>query len=359
MDLKVTGVLKSIPSNSSFQFDLLAHPLHYMGEARLRTWSRDCPAYVMLAAHADPETVNQKIVNIINEGDGRTNNPCTIEIRPLKAMHLYALSGTDPVVYVYLLSIVAVIVLLIACINYMNLSTARSFKRAREVGLRKVVGACRGDIIRQFFAESLLLAFLAVMFGLLLVKFMLPVFNNLSQKDLTLNSLLSPMSAAFLVLILLGTALISGSYPALYLSAIKPISVMKMNSGGKASQGRNLRKFLLVFQYTAAVILIISTIMIYRQMHFIQSRGLGFNREQIVAIRMNRTVRSNYPALKERLRRHQDNLSVSAASSSRLPRTRRVWCGRARTITPPSNCMSMNTSQSPRCLSKTFISSFN
>jgi ABC-type antimicrobial peptide transport system permease subunit len=314
VDLQVTGVLRDIPANSSFQFDLLTHPAHYMGEERLLTWSMDCPGYVMLAANADPEVVNQKIANTINEHDARTNNPYYIEIRPVKRMHLYALQGTNPVVYVYLFSIIAAIVLLIACINFMNLATARSLKRAREVGMRKVVGASRSEIIRQFFGESVLISCIAVVLSMVLAKLMLPVFNSLSQKELALDFMRSPLLAALFVAILLATGILSGSYPALYLSSFQPIVLMR-NTSGRSSRSPMLRKILIVFQFTAAVVLIISTIMIYRQMDFIQSRDLGFDREQILAISMNRPVRNRYPAIKERLLQHRDISHVTAASS--------------------------------------------
>ncbi len=314
VDLQVTGVLKNIPANSSFQFDLLTHPVHYMGEDRLRTWSRDCPGYVMLAANADPDLVNQKISSTINAYLKRTDTRYDIELRPVKKMHLYAVSGTDPVVYVYLFSIVAGIVLLIACVNFMNLATARSLKRSQEVGMRKVVGASRSDIIRQFFGESILIICVAALGGLLLVKIMLPVFNMLSQKELAFDFLKSPVLAVLFFSILAATGLVSGSYPALYLSSFQPVTIMR-SAAGKGQNRQAIRKILIVSQFTAAIILIISTIMIYRQMNFIQSRDLGFNREQTVAIFMNRSVRDNYPAIKERLLRSQGILNVTAASS--------------------------------------------
>ncbi len=314
IDLQVTGVLKNIPANSCFQFDLLTHPVHYMGEDRLKTWSRDCPGFVMLAANTDPDLVNQKISNTLNDYLKRTDTRYNIYLRPVKKIHLYAVSGTNPVVYVYLFSIVAGIVLMIACVNFMNLATARSLKRAQEVGMRKVVGASRSDIIRQFFGESFLIICVAAMVGLLLVKIMLPMFNSLSQKELVFDFLKSPVLAVLFVSILAATGLISGSYPALYLSSFQPVSIMR-NAAGKGPKGQAIRKVLIVSQFAAAVILIISTIMIYRQMNFIQSRDLGFNREQTVAIPMNRSVRDNYPAIKERLLLSRGILNVTAASS--------------------------------------------
>ncbi|MFC2141442.1 ABC transporter permease [Acidobacteriota bacterium] len=314
VDLFVTGVVENIPANSSFQFDLLTHSSHYFGEDRLFTWSMDCPGFVMLDANTDPGIVSQKIVDSINKYDKRTNEKYYVALRPAASMHLYSVRGTDPVVYVYLFSIVAFIVLLIACINFMNLATARSLKRAQEVGMRKVVGASRGDIIRQFLGESFLLVAVAILFSLLLVKLLLPAFNNLAQKELGLHVVSFPILVVLFLSIMLFTGLISGSYPALFLSSFQPIFIIKKGSE-KGARNHLMRKVLIVFQFSAAVILIVSTVLIFRQMNFIQSRDLGMNKDQILIVPMNRTVRSSYPVIKERLMRDQGIVNVTAASS--------------------------------------------
>ncbi len=314
VDLFVTGVIEDIPSNSTFQFDLLTHSAHYFGKGRLLTWSMDCPGFVKLEASTDPHLVSQKIVDSINKYDKRTNEKYYIALRPVASMHLYSVRGTDPVVYVYLFSIVAVIVLLIACINFMNLATARSLKRAQEVGMRKVVGASRGDIIRQFLGESFLLVAIAILFSLLLVKLLLPAFNNLAQKELGLDIISFPIMAVLFVSIMMITGLLSGSYPALYLASFQPIFIMKKDSG-KGSKNHLIRKILIVFQFSAAVILIVSTVMIFRQMNFIQSRDLGMNKDQILIIPMSREVRALYPVIKDRLLQDQEIVNVTAASN--------------------------------------------
>ncbi len=314
VDLFVTGVIENIPANSTFQFDLLTHSSHYFGEDRLFTWSMDCPGFVKLDANADPGIVSQKIVDSINKSDKRTNNKYYISLRPVASMHLYAVRGTDPVVYVYLFSIVAALILLIACINFMNLATARSLKRAQEVGMRKVVGASRGDIIRQFLGESFLLVAISILISLLLVKLLLPSFNILAQKELGLHILSLPILACLFVSIVLVTGLISGSYPALFLSSFQPITSIKKGSE-KGSSSQRLRKALIVFQFSAAVILIVSTVMIFRQMNFILSSDLGMNKDQVLIIPMSREVRSSYPVIKERLLRDPGIVNVTAASN--------------------------------------------
>jgi putative ABC transport system permease protein len=314
VDLTVTGVMKNVPANSHMQFDCLTHPSFLYGESRLKTWSRDCPSYVMLSSAADPEFVSEKISGALIRYYKDTNTEYLISLQPIKKIHLSAFRGTDPIVYVYLFSIVAVIVLLIACINFTNLAMARSFKRAKEVGMRKVVGASRANIIRQFFGESFLLSSIAILISLLLVRLVLPAFNNLAQKDLALNFINHPILLVLLISITLVTGLIAGSYPALYLSSFQPVSIMK-NLTGKGAKGQLIKKILIVFQFSAAIILIISTIMIFRQMSFIQNRDLGFDREQIVAVRTNQAVRGKYEVIKGRLLQNLDISNVTAASS--------------------------------------------
>jgi len=314
IDLTVTGVMKNVPANSHMQFDCLTHPSFLYGEDRLKTWSRDCPSYVMLSSGADPEFVSEKIEGALIRYYTQTNTEYRIGLQPVRKIHLSALRGTDPVVYVYLFSIIAIIVLLIACINFTNLAMARSFKRSKEVGMRKVVGASRANIIRQFFGESFLLSFIAILISLLLVRLVLPAFNNLAQKNLALDLGNHPILLILLLSITLVTGLIAGSYPAFYLSSFQPVAIMKGRSG-KGSKQQLIRKILIVFQFSAAIILIISTIMIFRQMSFIQNRDLGFDREQIVAVRTNRAVRIKYEVIKGRLIQNRDILNVTAASS--------------------------------------------
>ena len=329
-DLTVTGVIEDVPSNSSFRFDLLAHPSVYMGDARLLTWSMDCPSFIMLHSEADHAEVEDKIVDTINDRDQRTSHIYYTHLQPVKRMHLYAVRGTDPVMYVILFTSVAVIVLLIACINFMNLSTARSATRAKEVGLRKVVGAERRDIIRQFFGESLVLTFIALIIAVLMVSLTLPSFNMLAAKQLSLNLIQNPTIIMGLIVIALITGIISGSYPALYLSSFRPVSIMK-SIFTKNTKGGSLRRGLIIFQFTAAIILIASTLVIRKQMNYIRTTDLGFDREQILTIRTNREFRSKYDVIKQSLLESSDIVNVSAASSLPLNVTNNnpvYWEGR-------------------------------
>lgn len=314
IDLAITGVIQNIPSNSHMQFDLLALPVHYFGEARTRTWSADCASYILLQSNAYPEDVRRKIYGTINKYDTRTNVQYYVGIQPLKKIHLYALNGTHPIVYVYIFSLIAVIVLLIACINFMNLSTARSSTRAKEVGMRKVIGATRIDVIRQVLNESIILSFIALVVAVLLVYLFLPIFNTMASKQLTLDLTKNIFMALGLILIAFITGIISCIYPALFLSAFQPVKILK-GFDGRGSKTNVLRKTLIIIQFTAAIILIISTATIYRQIHYIRTRDLGFNREHILTIRTNREIRNSYEVLREQFLKNKDVVNVTAATS--------------------------------------------
>jgi putative ABC transport system permease protein len=314
VDLAVTGVIENVPANSSMQFDFITHPVHLMGENRLQTWSADCASYLLLHRDVNADEFGRKIKDTINKHRGENMYKLYVGLQPLKKIHLYSLYGTDPVVYVYLFSAVAVIVLLIAGINFVNLSTARSSKRAKEVGMRKVIGATRKDVLRQFFGESVLLAVFALVMAVLLVYLALPAFNSLAEKQLSLNFTQNFEILVGILLIAVLTGVLSGIYPALFLSSFQPVSALK-NTAARGSKGGRFRKSLIVIQFTASIVLIVSTTVVFKQMQFIRSIDLGFNREQIVAIRTSRELRRNYQAVKQELLKDSRVQNVTAASS--------------------------------------------
>lgn len=314
IDLVVTGVMEDIPSNSHLQFALMARPEVAFGKERMKTWSADCPSYILLAEGANPTEFENKIRDTINKYDKRTTVKYYVGMHPLQKIHLYALQGTNPVVYVILFAGVAVIVLLIACINFMNLATARSSTRAREVGLRKVVGAARPDLIRQFFGESIILSIMAVVIGLGLVYLYLPSFNSMAAKSLEFKSLGNNTNIIGILLMGLFTGIIAGIYPALILSSFQPVKILR-HVFVKRSKGVGLRKTLIVFQFTAAILLIIMTSVLFKQMQYIRNKDLGFNKEQIITVRMNRQMRQKYETMKPILRQHENISHVTAASN--------------------------------------------
>ena len=258
--LIVTGVLKNVPSNSHLQFDFLAS-MGLMGTRAETSWSYEPSTYLLLQKNTSLPDFADKISGFIMEHDKRTNQVVTLGIQPFSKIHLYSLGGTDPIVYVYIFLTIAIAILLIACINFINLSTARSNTRSKEIGMRKVVGAVKADIIKQFIGESILLSVISFSMADILVSIFLPAFNALSGKQLTLDITGSVSTVLGLIGIILFTGLVSGGYPALMLSSFKPVKTLKgaVQSG---SGGYGLRKILVIGQFTATIILLIGTIVI-------------------------------------------------------------------------------------------------
>ena len=249
--------------------------------------------------------------------NNRDNESVTIfKVNPLTNIHLYGYFGYDKsgkmIIFVYLFSIIAGFILLIACINFMNLATARSAKSAREIGIRKVVGAKRSSLIYQFISESIIISFIAVFVALLFVVLLLPGFNQIASKEIGVNALFSSDFIFGLFLITIITGFVSGSYPAFFLSAFRPIKVLK----GQLSTGRSqaLRKILVTFQFTLTIILIISTFTVYKQLKFMQNKDLGFNYDDVITINIRGSIKDNYEALKLELNQLPQVLSVTASS---------------------------------------------
>jgi hypothetical protein len=270
MDFTVTGVMKNIPRTGYLQFDALV-PYEL-----LRTLGRDLEqwdinttlTFALLRKNTQPDSVAQKIHALVTKHDSGEEQ--TYSLRPLTQIHLYSYFGFGDkrgnAQYVALFSAIAVFVLLIACINFMNLSTARSAKRAREVGMRKVVGAVKRQIIMQFFGESCIFTFLSLILALLCVNLVLPVFNALTGKDISFATLAGGYTPLAILGILLATGFIAGSYPALFLSSFHPVRALKgtISSG---SSGTIFRKILVVVQFSLSISLIIGTGIVYSQLN--------------------------------------------------------------------------------------------
>lgn len=315
-NFKVTAVIEDIRENSTFRFDFCIPFLFLedLGRDLNRYGWNSYYSYIQLADGVTKEATENKIIkHIQDQSEEEDESNVDLWLHPLTKMHLYAVRGGGPIQQVYILSIIAVFILLIACINFMNLSTARSSKRAREIGLRKVVGASRGKIIFQFLTDSLLLTFIAMIFSAMLVVLILPAFNSLADSELSFN-LLDPVNILILLGVGLATGLLAGSYPAIFLSSFNPISVLKIsNSGSKGSA--LFRKILVVFQFSLSVILIIATIVIIRQQHFMQQKDLGIQTENVIYIDMGGNVKENYHAMKTELMREPSIVGVTRANS--------------------------------------------
>jgi putative ABC transport system permease protein len=309
--MKVTGVVKDVPDNSFIQFSFLV-PYSYLEaiEYDVNNWnSHNCQVYVLLNKNVNYVQVEEKIYGMIKKHTPEDES--YLRLQPLKRARLYTLGGElGTIKYVYIFSLIALFILVIACINFMNLATARSTKRAREVGLRKVVGARRIQIIRQFFGESIVLTVCALGFGLLLMEVVLPLFNNLSGKNLQFDLFGNIAIFASFIGIALFTGFLSGSYPALFLSSFLPGKVLKSTYRSSGSSS-NLRKILVVFQFSLSIFLIISTTVIYSQLQYIRSKNLGFNKENLIYASINDRIRGNFDAIKNEILQNPHILNMT------------------------------------------------
>jgi len=310
----VTGVLANIPSNSHLQFDFIL-PMSSIAQInkdlKTNTWNNfNYYSYLQLdknfkATRQAIEDLNNQIGKIFKEHN--TQVKADFHLQPLTAIHLHSnynvdLPGHGNAQYVNIFFIVALFILAVACINFMNLATARSARRSKEVGLRKVIGAGRKQLIAQFIGESLLISFIALLIAVCFVWLLLPVFNDLAGKQLSIQ-VLDGKIIAILLCIALSTGLISGSYPALFLSGFKPVKVLK---GNMKTMGGNLvfRNALVVVQFVVSIILLAGTAVVYRQLTFIKNMNLGFDKSNLLYVPMIGEMWSKQQALKTELKQN-------------------------------------------------------
>jgi putative ABC transport system permease protein len=321
-DMTVTGIIKNIPRNSHLYFTY-AFPAVNMTkwrESKLDEWSyTQFATYVVLRKNTDIAAVNKKMMALINKHIPNLKGKGRVYLQPFKDIHLHstgintwmlAYPNKGNITYIYVFSLTAFFILLLACINFMNLTTARYSTRAKEVGMRKVVGARRSDLIKQFLGESTLLTFLALLISTLLVELMLPTFTRLAGKELSLIQFGNWQILVGLFIFALVTALISGSYPALFLSAFQPVKVIKNIEQLGTGRGGTLRKVLVVLQFTFTIGLIICTAVIYLQLHFMQNKDLGYDTENIISFAAYNEYETNYEAAKNELLQNPNILSV-------------------------------------------------
>ncbi|MGN6530352.1 MAG: ABC transporter permease, partial [Ginsengibacter sp.] len=284
-DYKVTAVLRDLPSNTEFKFDYLLSYVYKSTTGDIDSDWTDVSirTFVMLKPNTSFNAANAKIKNVIAQHSGNRSKTTSF-LYPVSKLRLYSdFKNGKPVggliERVRIFSLIAILILLIACINFMNLSTAGSEKRAREVGIRKVVGAGRKILINQFLAESIVVAFISGVLAIIIVQLCLPAFNNLVQKQLFINysSIYSWGTAIGFILF---TGILAGSYPAFFLSAFKPITVLK-GTFKKINASVTPRKLLVVLQFTFAIALIICTIIIAQQIKYAQQRETGYNKDKL------------------------------------------------------------------------------
>jgi len=319
---KVTGVIKDIPAQSHFNFDFFIS-MSTLPESRANNWlfGNNFNTYLLLKPGADPSQLEAKfpafirknasgqlrqVLNLTFDKLEKSGSYFRFNLTPLKQIHLQSnriaeLGINGNLQYVYIFSAIAILILLLACVNFINLSTARSANRAREVGVRKVLGSSRGYLIAQFLSESIMVTLIATLIAVFAAWALLPVFNHMSGKALaiTSHSLTWLIPVLFVVIVLVGG--IAGSYPAFFLSGFQPVDVLKGKIAGGFKGGR-LRNFLVVFQFSISIFLIIGTLVIYNQLKYIQSKDVGFNRDQVLVVRNARFLRGQAQTFKQEVK---------------------------------------------------------
>ncbi|WP_234573181.1 ABC transporter permease [Rhodohalobacter sp. 614A] len=320
----ITGVFEKLPESSSIEFDYVLPFEDWLERNEwAQQWGNNGPRSIAkLYPGTNIAALNNKISNFIKNKDEDDSN-VELFVYPFKERYLYGQFENGVVAggrieYVRLFTIVAIFILLIACINFMNLSTAKATKRAREVGIRKSIGASKASLIGQFIGESMIITFFSLIISIFLVEMSLPIFNDLTDKAIEVNYL-----EANLLMIFIGTALvtglIAGSYPAFYLSSFEAVKTLKgtlKSSGGEVFA----RKGLVIFQFTLSVVLIISTVIIYKQIQYTQTKNLGYQNENLITFTMEGDVQNQWNSFQNRLKTIPEVINVSRASASFMGR---------------------------------------
>ncbi len=328
----ISGVIRNIPGNSHFKFDFLAPLSNTLNTYESERWDNSAfVTYLLLPENYNTKKISERIPKIVGEKTGREDKNQYF-LQPLKDIHLHSKLGKEiepngDILNVQIFSAIAFLILLIACMNYINLSTARSAGRSKEVGLRKVIGAKRKQLIMQFLGESVLLSIIALILALILIELLTPGFCRLFAIPQNDNILSGPISIIVLSVITVSAGLLSGIFPALILSSFKPILALKPGLVSEYKKRISLRNVLVIFQFVVSISLIVCTAIIFNQMRFIQNKDLGLDKEQIIVFQTGRSaeVISKVRVLEESFRQVPGVMNVCA--SIRVPGKRPFWGG--------------------------------
>ena len=325
-ECQVTGIAENVPVNSHFHFNFLISSGTYKWGNSTEWLSSTCLTYLILAENHSPESLEAKFPKFVKKHLGSEGEKFhwSYRLQPLKNIHLHSnledeFEVNGKITYVYIFSIIAFFILIIASINFTNLTTAKYTSRIKEVGIRKVVGSTKEQLVKQFLAESILLSFISLFTALILVKLMLPAYRNLLGLDLNIHYFSNPYVIPCLAGLALIVGILSGSYPSFFLSSFRPVDILKAgNLSGVKSRSLLLRNWLIIFQFTVSVLLIISTVVVYKQLRYIQNKDLGFDKEHVVVIRNIRLLKNRKEIFKDKLFQHPgiSNASICSAAPS-------------------------------------------
>jgi len=322
LELEVTGVFEDLPPQSHMKIDLLGSLTTFLqtdGQHLAKTWIwNPCWTYVLLREGVSPDMLEAKFPEYYrNNYFDFTNQDIKLYLQALtdihlKSKHVYEMRPNSNIIYVNILSIIAVIVLVLACINFMNLATASSAGRAKEIGMKKVFGGMKSQLTIQFLGEAIIQSVIAILFALIIIEVLLPVFNDLTEKQVTTGFLikLSRILSFFGLAVLVG--ILAGTYPAFFLSSFKPLTVLRgtLRSGAKSIMAR---KILVIVQFTMSISLIIITLVIFSQLKYIRNVDLGFKKDQIIIFRRVGNLYKNYEAFKQELLKNKTITYVTGA----------------------------------------------
>jgi putative ABC transport system permease protein len=318
-EFTVSGVMKDLPGNSMFSFQAVL-PFSFLKEtgAMDNSWGdNSIYTFIQIEKGVNIDAINKKLTSVVVENAPQITTKYSLF--PLLDIHLHGQFGfketKGPVIVVTIFTLIAVFILLIACINFINLSTAKASGRRKEIGIKKVSGADQMSLIIQFMLESMFLVGIALILALILVGLFLGVFNNISGKSFRLDDLFQTRFIISFILVGLGAGIISGIYPALYLSSIKPVKVLKGEADSGKSSGR-LRQILVVLQFTLSILIAVSAIFMYRQLKFLQNKDLGYDKENLIAIPMPESMKSKYYSIKSELEKETLIQGVTATMRS-------------------------------------------
>jgi putative ABC transport system permease protein len=343
---RISGVFADIPRQSHFHFDLIASlsTLDMDRDPSLRAWlGFNFQTYLLLREGTSPASLEAKLPLLfrthlgpevqqfmgmpLDEFMAKSKMTFDYSLQPLTAIHLHSKAGpgefeaNGDIKYIYLFATISLFILILAVVNFINLSTARSLSRAKEVGLRKVLGSFRLDLVRQFLAESLLLCLLALGIACLLVAILLPLFNGLTAKELAMGALTTPRAMAAVLALVLLVTIMAGAYPAFLLSSFRPAAILRGHAPGGVTSGR-LRRGLVVFQFAVSAVLIVGTIVVYRQMHYIQSKKLGFDKAQVLVLHNTQRLGERADTLKQEALKYPQVAGATLSSFLPVPSAR-------------------------------------
>ena len=320
---EVTAVIKDVPTYSHFRFDAVASRNNL--PKQLGSWGNfGVFTYLLFPENTDVRAFETKMQEMYGTYMKSIFGPMNIKIQyilePIKKIHLYSTNAQEPeptgsITYVRVFGIVAIFLVLIAAMNYMNLATARSTRRAREVGLRKVVGSRRGPLVLQFLSESMVFTVISLIFSIVILSILLPKFNLLAGKSFTLEVIYSSVVLLSLLGVVLAVGFIGGSYPAFFLSRFSPVTVLK-GEITQGSAGSLFRKILVIIQFTISVIMIICTMVVFRQLKYLKTMDQGFDQTNVIGLQLNQSMTRKYPVLKQVLHENQNIKYVTSTNSA-------------------------------------------